>query len=388
MGKSAPRPPTPPDPRELAQADAEFNRINQITPKGNLTFSGPNRNVATQTFSPEIQALFDQGLGISNLLFGQVPGRLGALDQNPIDLSQFGDIQSDAGLQNFNFDQSGLPGIPGNFGEFRNEIEDAFFERSSRLLNPQFEQQEEQLRQTLANQGLFSGDQAATQQFETFGENRNRAFGDIANSAVLFGGQEASRQLADILGTRQQSFNNQFTSNQANNLIGQQNLGNQNAGRVQALNEIMGMRGNQFNEIAALLGLNQIQPQGLNNFFGPGQVDVLGANALNLNQQNQNFQAANNTKSAGLGGLATLGSAGITGGADIKSAGIANPPSDRRLKRNIQRIGSIMGHPWYSFEYLWGEKSQGVMSDEIPQEFVHKGISGFDTVDYQALLSQ
>jgi hypothetical protein len=59
--------------------------------------------------------------------------------------------------------------------------------------------------------------------------------------------------------------------------------------------------------------------------------------------------------------------------------------SDRRLKRNIERIGTIKGYPWYAFEYIWGEKSEGVMSDEIPREFVYQDM-GYDVVDYASLL--
>lgn len=60
--------------------------------------------------------------------------------------------------------------------------------------------------------------------------------------------------------------------------------------------------------------------------------------------------------------------------------------SDRRLKRNIQRIGTtISGYPWYSFEYVWGERSEGVMSDEVPADIV-KQIDGFDFVDYARIL--
>jgi len=51
------------------------------------------------------------------------------------------------------------------------------------------------------------------------------------------------------------------------------------------------------------------------------------------------------------------------------------------LKRNIRRIGTVNGYPWYSFDYVWGRSSQGVMSDEVPRDFVHD-IAGYDAVDY------
>lgn len=64
--------------------------------------------------------------------------------------------------------------------------------------------------------------------------------------------------------------------------------------------------------------------------------------------------------------------------------------SDRRLKKNIEKIGeSPSGLNIYTFQYLdkkYGEGLyQGVMSDEIPQEFVVKNSEGFDMVDYTKL---
>jgi len=375
MGKkSTPQAPPVPDPREIAELDAEFNRIDQFTPFGSLVFGGDSRNEATLSFSPEIQALFNQQLDVDSGLLGQALTRLGGLDPNQIDLSSFGPIQSDAGLNNLNF--SGLPGIdPSMFGlgpgqqdalqrgisleglpeiptdinQFRGDVEDAFFQRGRQLLNPEFQRQEESLNQRLANQGLPQGSEAFGEQSQIFGENRNRAFQDLANQSILTGGQEASRQLANILGARQQGFgerlgqgqfNNQaimsefgrnigafganaqarsqltgeqFQEGQFNNLVGQQNLQNQNAGRVQALSEALGIRGNAFNELASLLGLQQVQQPGLSNFFGPGQVDTLGGFGLAQNQANANYQGALNQQQGALGGLFGLGSAALSG---------------------------------------------------------------------------
>ena len=56
------------------------------------------------------------------------------------------------------------------------------------------------------------------------------------------------------------------------------------------------------------------------------------------------------------------------------------------MKKNIKRIGTVKDYPWYSFEYIWGEKSEGVMSDEIPSEYVVDNITGYDAVNYGALL--
>ena len=59
--------------------------------------------------------------------------------------------------------------------------------------------------------------------------------------------------------------------------------------------------------------------------------------------------------------------------------------SDRRLKTNIRRIGTVNGYPWYEFDYIWGVHAQGVMSDEVPPAFVVR-IHGYDAVNYYEVL--
>lgn len=57
--------------------------------------------------------------------------------------------------------------------------------------------------------------------------------------------------------------------------------------------------------------------------------------------------------------------------------------SDRRLKKNIKRIGETPGGtPLYEFEYIWGGPVQvGVMSDEVPHAVAGQ-VMGYDVVDY------
>jgi hypothetical protein len=62
-------------------------------------------------------------------------------------------------------------------------------------------------------------------------------------------------------------------------------------------------------------------------------------------------------------------------------------PSDRRLKRNIRRIGATPGgQAWYEFDYIWGQHAQGVMADESPPEAVAVGANGFMMVDYSRIV--
>ena len=81
-----------------------------------------------------------------------------------------------------------------------------------------------------------------------------------------------------------------------------------------------------------------------------------------------------------MGGMANLG-AGKTF--------LGKTPSDRRLKKNINKIGeSLSGLNIYSFEYKDLKHGQGlfqgVMSDEVPQKAVVV-VGGYDHVDYSML---
>ncbi len=327
MGGSSVQQPPVPDAGNIIGQDASVNRLDQFTPFGNLTFSGPNNRVANLNFSPEIQGLFNQMMGLQGDALGSAQNLFGggSFGQG-INLDQFSGIQQgfdESGIDFENFDETGLPQIPGDFGEFQSGIEDALFNRGSRLLNPQFDRQEEQLRQTLANQGLFSGDQAAGEQFQIQGENKNRAFADLADQSVLRGGQEASRQLANILGARGQGLQEQGFDNQASGLragLAQQQLQNNNAGRQQGLLEQLGIQQGDMAQLAQLMQLGSPNTPGLSDFFGPGQVDVLGAEGLEANVRNQNFQGELQQRSGFLDGLFGLGSAGIGAFGEIKSS--------------------------------------------------------------------
>ena len=61
--------------------------------------------------------------------------------------------------------------------------------------------------------------------------------------------------------------------------------------------------------------------------------------------------------------------------------------SDRRLKRDIQRIGQLPnGLPVYRFRYIWSDQQQiGLMADEVARihpEAVRLGPGGFKMVNY------
>ena len=130
-------------------------------------------------------------------------------------------------------------------------------------------------------------------------------------------------------------------------------------------------------------------PQGIQySPTGVGQTDVLGANAMSLGQQNANYNARMQQQGGLMSGLFGLGSAGIGAYGAISAA--RQQPSDRRLKRNIKRVGTMAnGLPVYEYRYVWGRKRHvGVMAQDVLKagiDAVVRHWTGFLMVDYGKL---
>ena len=127
----------------------------------------------------------------------------------------------------------------------------------------------------------------------------------------------------------------------------------------------------QTGRAATLLGMEYGELAGAQAGVQAAYGNVQSAAAMEMERIN-----ANKAMWASIGGSA-LGAAGTA---------IA---SDRRLKKNINKIGeSPSGLNIYSFEYKNTKHGkglfQGVMSDEISQEAV-SNVNGYDYVDYNML---
>ena len=105
-------------------------------------------------------------------------------------------------------------------------------------------------------------------------------------------------------------------------------------------------------------------------------------------QQLQNAAQAQSNEAAAWGGaMSAVGS--IASGA-MGALGPSPAPSDRKLKKNIIKIGiSPTGLNVYSFEYRnkkFGKGNfQGVMSDEVPKKAIVYHKDGYDMVDYSLI---
>ena len=187
MGKDSPSPPPAPDyigaaqqtaagNLEAARAAASANRINQVTPYGNINYThdasqGPDAGYTqTQTLAPDQQALLNQQNKTSLGLSGLADQGLGYVKNALAHNITAGDLP--ANQVN-----------PGQTGQ------DALMAR----FQPQIDQSHQALESQLANQGIGVGSEAYTNAMRVQNQSEN----DLRSQAALNGisvGQNAQNQ--------------------------------------------------------------------------------------------------------------------------------------------------------------------------------------------------
>ena len=338
----APSAPAPPDYMGAAQQTAQgnidaarqataANRVNQVTPYGNLNYAitgaDPYGNptwTATQTLSPAQQQLLDYqnqtSIGLGRLA-GQGLGYVENMLQTPFDTSQ-------------------LPSTGFNPSQ---TYQEAYMQR----LAPQLQMGREQLAQDLANKGIDIGSKAY--------ENAMRMQGQRENDLLL--------------GATTQGFG-----------VGQQ-------ARQSALQEQAYLRNEPLNTLSAVRTGAQVQgPQFVNSAqqattAGP---DILGAAQMGYNAQMGDFNAQQAAQANLNQGLFSLGGAAlmsdIRAKENIKAIGVMD---NGLTLYSFEYIDEVKSHP------LAGEGIHvGVMAQEVEQVFpyaVRTLDDGYKVVDYGLL---
>ena len=361
MGKDSPSPPATPDyagaAREqgaaneaTARLQGRFNNPNVYGPLGSQTvsFGEGDQPTITQSLNPEAQGTLEaqqrvqrnlanlglQGIGTAQNVLGS------AFNPNlpPIQTS---------------LDTSGIAKMPVNAGMTGQQ---AILSR----LQPMLEQQSKATEQRLANQGLVPGGEAY--------ENAKRSQGYQQNDLLT---QAALQGIGLDTSANAQGFNQQLAGAQFGNTAQQQSLGQQLQLRGQPLNEIIGLMGGSQIQMPQFQGYQPTNIAPAPTFAGAQAAGQAG-------MQNYGIQSANvNAQNAGLYNL--LGQGGMAA---------ATAFSDRRLKSNIERVGTHpLGIGIYEY-YIFGERQRGVMADEVEAimpEAVIEHPSGFKMVNYGAL---
>jgi len=324
--------------KDAALQQRALNMVNQYTPEGSTVYEATGEEVqgiptmkVTQSLSPEQQGLYDTSTRLAQQ-YGDIGERqLGQVDERlstPFTLDAFGQA-------------------PTINEDIRRQTSEAMLAR----VQPQMDRDRQSLETQLRNQGFVTGSEA----YNTSMDERNRALNDMTLAADVAGGNEMARM-----------------------------FGLESSARDRAINEAIMERNQPMTELAAFMsGSTPSSPQFLST--PQGQIaapDLMGAQYMSAkaqNQANQNvFNQQMGSYNADLEGMYGLGAAGAT------AAGYAW--SDRRLKKNIRKVGKISnGLNVYSYQYLWSAEPQiGLMADEVKQlhpEAV-KNFAGFDAVDY------
>ena len=342
MGKSSS--PTPPNPQATAASQASANRdavresaltsqINQVTPYGSLRYTGsvgePDRT-AWQTLAPAQQQMLNQA-NQAGMQYGQIAN------------SQLGQV---AGTLSTPFDINSLGPTPTADPAAWQRAYDSIIQRNQ----PQADQQRAAMQTQLANQGIDLGSEA----YRNANDIYNRGQNDFALGAQ---GLATGQQQADF-GMQQGAYN-------------------------QALQSALTGRQVPMNELAALMSGQQVQqPQ----FVNSGQYNVAPADIMGATYGNYNAEInAAAAKNQGLYGLY---------GAGLQAAAYTSPEwsswSDRRLKRDIVRIGEVDGMGVYTFRYVWDNVRRiGLMAQEVMRVRPHavSEINGFLAVNYAEALA-
>jgi len=232
--------------------------------------------------------------------------------------------------------------------------------------------------QGLQNQAVNQNQQAALAQYQAQLGGQQQGFGQnvtqrqLGNQAIAQNQQAALQQQQAALAAQNQQYNQLLQGAQFGNTAQQQSLQQQLALRNQPLNEIAGlMSGSQ---------IQMPQFQGYQGANVAGTPIFAGAQAAGQSAMDQyGIQSANvNAQNAGLYGM--LGTAGGLAGKAFFS--------DRRLKSNIERIGTHpLGIGVYEYN-IFDRKERGVMADEVEAvmpEAVVLHSSGYKMVNYGML---
>jgi hypothetical protein len=301
---------------------------NQVTPDGSLTYNqtGTNSFVGADGKTYNVpQFTATQTLSPTQQILKDLT------DKTKTNIGQIGVDQS-----------AKIGGILGTNLKLGNEATEArLMDLGTARLNPQFARDDEALRTRLANSGIRQGSDAWNAEMQRAGQTKN----DAINQLLL-------------------------------------------TGRAQANQELLTERNQPINEVSALMSGSAVSQPNFANTpqTNVGGVDYAGMVANNYNAQMDQYKTQVGQQNALMGGL--FGLAG-TGAGGVMKYGI-NPMawSDRRLKSDIERIGTTnYGLPLYEYT-INGERQRGVMADEVLKVMPEAAVmqpNGFYMVNYRML---
>lgn len=419
MGKDAPDPPNykaaaeaqAASSREVTEQQTWANRPEQVTPWGTQSWQNKamydpstdqmiNRWRQTTTLTPELQAALDSQLRLQrdkSQLAESLTGRMEREYSKPMDwgnLPQMGQrvnahdlVRGQAMAEGY--DIAGPDLNPA--ARYNQDANEAIYNQWAERALPEQAKQTESARTKLYNMGLREGDAAFDREMNRVEQSQGDALRQAQYQATIGSGAEAQRMLGMDAATRAQLTGENLGQAQFHNQAVSQDFGQRLAAtdqhfenmmqasqyqtqrRQQELAERMQKRGFSLNEINALLHGQQVAMPSMPGFNTAQRSEGVQALSAAQMQGQAELDAFNAEQQAMQGMMQGVGS--LAGGF---------MPSDRRLKRNVRRIGiTAGGAPVYRFRYIFdvgGSEHIGVMADEVPYAAVN--IGGYDYVDY------
>jgi len=394
--KKQPSPPPAPDYAAAAQQQGQANLTaaqqgnvmsnpNIVSPYGNQTVTwgqadpnnpgGAQQATVTQTLTPDAQAaltsqqqvqkqeadLASQGINKASGVLSSGFNYQGPGIQTSVDTG--------SGLQ-YAADTSGIARMPVNAGM---TAQNAIMSR----LQPQIDQTQKATDQRLANQGIPVNSEAWNNAMRQQGQD----FNDLYSQAALQG-------IGVDMNANNQGFGQQMQQaglfNQASGQQFNQNLqGAQFANNAQQQNygQQLGLYNQPLNQITALMSGSQIQNpqfqayQGQNVQAAPTFAATQAQAQYNQGLYGQQMAGYNAGQQALGQGLGTAAQAAMMF-------------SDRRLKSNIERVGTHpLGIGIYDYD-IFGRRERGVMAQEllaVKPEAVATHDSGYLMVNYDLI---
>lgn len=298
---------------QTAKAQQLLNMLNQSGPGGTVKYrkTGSEKvgGVTVPTYeahtklSPEQQKIYGQTRGIANQLLKGIR-RAGA--------PQLSDMGS---------------------------VEDALYGRSTRLLDPQYQKEQQDLETQLVNQGFSRNSEAFNKAMDFFTRSKNDAYAQARQNALLGAGQEQSRL-----------------------------FGLENQARSQPINELMTLLG-ASPQVTGTPGAGVSTPQ-----VGLQAPDIASMIYNNAAQRNSNYQGM-------LGGLGSLG--GTLAGGALMSPWVGNAlgfggaaASDPKMKTDVRAVQTgdmlkkLKDTPVTTWRYKGtSERRAGPMADDWAEKF-------------------
>ena len=336
-GDSSP-PPAPTDPFKTAAAQQQANlattmqnqaasQTNQITPYGSSTY-------------------YQTGIGPNG-----IPTYTNVQQLTPQQQVLLGLSQQSAGLAG----GAGANLLANTFGQYSNAPDlssqaggttQQLLGQQTEYLRPYFETQNTQLDTRLRNQGIMPGTPAYDQQMDELSRRQDQSVTGFLTQAQPMAFEQAYKQYNAPL---------------------------QTAATLAALGQPAG------------LGQSYVNAPGATG----NPADLTGAVANADQQRMQAYQTAQSQQNAMMSGIFGIAGQGVKAFGPAAASAIF--ASDRRLKRDIERIGTwFNGLPVYRFKYRWNDTPRvGFMADEVVKVRPDAvwTVGGFAMVDYQAAMA-